>query len=275
MSPVFWRAFTGAAIGKLLIALLLAGCVVVGFGGPDQWVRVIIGTVPTKISPGVGRLGLLLLASVGILLQWYPTVQRRAADWSGSERRMALIVFISLSCAPFIVGAFYVAAKYGNRLTPAEEYEGSPIGIAWGSARLVGHIPASGQLYIDAFIMNGRNISESPATISDAYVISARDSTKVPMRVGTPDLGAWLPSQIKPIPPHTELEFIGPFREYLTPKGEGDTESELIREWNPLTVVVEQNGKTLKREFGGAWLLEQIKHNYGETEFKPRVTPKK
>jgi hypothetical protein len=107
MSP-FWRAFFGAILGKLAVNLLLGLCLALGFGGPNEWVAFMISGMPAFITPGIARLGLFLIASGGLFLEWRRPVQDAIAQWP--RKRAAYTVFVLLCCLPFVVGAFYVTA---------------------------------------------------------------------------------------------------------------------------------------------------------------------
>ena len=110
MSP-FWRARFGAIFGKLLVNLLLAACITLGLGGSDDWLSFMISGMPGFVTPGVVRLGLLLIASVGLLLEWRLPVQNAIAHRSARARRSASIGLAVACCSPFIVGAFYLTAN--------------------------------------------------------------------------------------------------------------------------------------------------------------------
>jgi hypothetical protein len=110
MSP-FWRAFFGAALGKLFINLALALCIALGFGGPTDWVAFMIAGMPTFVTPGIARLSLLLAASLGVFFEWRVPVYAKIIEWKQSRRRAAKIAFIMICCSPFVVGAFYITAK--------------------------------------------------------------------------------------------------------------------------------------------------------------------
>jgi hypothetical protein len=190
-----------------------------------------------------------------------------------------LRLFISMLPIILLIYATFVLAyraimfeETDTSTASAVKYEGSPIGIAWNSAKLNGHIPTKDQFYIQAITISGKNVSKSPVTISDAYVMSARDPTKVHMRIITPNHGGFLPSEINPIPSQARIDLVAPLGESLTPAG--IKESEFIRKWDPFFVVIEYEGQSIKHEFGGVWILGQIKKFSGEDESEPHVTPK-
>jgi hypothetical protein len=75
----------GSLLGRLLAALLIAVCVVLGFG-PDRWAAFVIGGLPLWITPPALRLALLLLAAVVITLEIISLRRRPATPVAQSSR---------------------------------------------------------------------------------------------------------------------------------------------------------------------------------------------
>ena len=72
---VFFTAFFGALLGKVVAALLLAILVFIGFG-PDKWVQILTSwfSDPLKISLELVRIVAILIAvTIGLLLLWSNT----------------------------------------------------------------------------------------------------------------------------------------------------------------------------------------------------------
>ncbi len=105
---VWMQAFIGAALGKLFINLLLAALVVLGFGGPNEWVAAVM---PFVIAPSVIRLGLLLIASVGIFMEWCGPVWRVTEIERPKDRWIYRASFVTIASLPFVIGSFYLTAK--------------------------------------------------------------------------------------------------------------------------------------------------------------------
>jgi hypothetical protein len=96
-----WRIFIFAFAGKIVASLFVAICTAIGFG-PDHWAEFIVAGMPFLVSPGVVRLGFLLLASLTLAsLFWGPISV-------GNSLSKLILIFASL--APFVVGAFYITA---------------------------------------------------------------------------------------------------------------------------------------------------------------------
>jgi hypothetical protein len=107
----FWRAFFGAALGKTVVTLVLALCVVLGFGGPTDWMAFVITGMPDFVTPGTARLSLLLAASLGIFLEWRVPVDTKIREWGTRTRRVVKTTFLIACSLPFVFGAFYVTAN--------------------------------------------------------------------------------------------------------------------------------------------------------------------
>ena len=90
-------------IGGILRTIFVAICVALGFG-PDKWAAFLIAGMPFLVTPGVVRLGFLLLASLTLLsLLWNRIV---------TANRMSIkLVSAIIVCLPFVTGAFYVTAN--------------------------------------------------------------------------------------------------------------------------------------------------------------------
>jgi hypothetical protein len=58
---VFWKAYFGAAFGRLTTGLFIAVCVLLGFG-PEKWAAFMIQDLPGWVTPTVARSAFLLLA---------------------------------------------------------------------------------------------------------------------------------------------------------------------------------------------------------------------
>lgn len=63
------------------------------------------------MTPGIARLGLLLIASIVIFLEWRVPVRSGISNWSPRARESAVTAFVIICCLPFVVGAFYVTAN--------------------------------------------------------------------------------------------------------------------------------------------------------------------
>jgi hypothetical protein len=67
---IFARAFAGGFFGKLAAAVLLAICVLLGFG-PNEWAKFIMTGLPTWVTPGRAQVVFITLAAVTfVALSW-------------------------------------------------------------------------------------------------------------------------------------------------------------------------------------------------------------
>lgn len=64
---VFGRAFSGAFVGKLVAALFIAICAVLGFG-PDKWAAWLVNGLGSWATPLVARIALLCLGGIASIL---------------------------------------------------------------------------------------------------------------------------------------------------------------------------------------------------------------
>ena len=104
---VRWQNFTSAFLGRLAAVLFTAICTALGFG-PDKWAAFVISGLPFALTPGVARLGFLLLASATLAsIMWIPVVGYTSA-FSKESRGLARLLAIAFICAPFVAGSFYV-----------------------------------------------------------------------------------------------------------------------------------------------------------------------
>jgi len=104
-----WRIFFSAFLGRIVGSLFVGICIVLGFG-PTQWAEFLISGLPVFITPGIARLGLLLIASIVVFLEWRVPVRSGINNWSPRARQSALTAFVITCCLPFVIGAFYVTA---------------------------------------------------------------------------------------------------------------------------------------------------------------------
>jgi len=74
--------------------------------------------MPTFVTPGVARLGLLLIASLGIFLEWQMPIQKQIRGWSTRARRLVMAAFVVCCCLLFVAVAFYVTANSVQLQTP-------------------------------------------------------------------------------------------------------------------------------------------------------------
>ena len=65
-TKTFWSAFFGAAIGKLIIGLFIAVCVLLGFG-PERWATFMISALPLWVSPVIAQRAFLVLTALAII----------------------------------------------------------------------------------------------------------------------------------------------------------------------------------------------------------------
>ena len=90
---MFWKAFLGGFLGKLVAGIFIAICLARGFG-PDEWVEFMITNLPSWITPtaaqivfvglGITTLGFLVFPYINFRLPW-----RISWDFTGN--------FVSLS----------------------------------------------------------------------------------------------------------------------------------------------------------------------------------
>ena len=62
-ATVFWSAFAG----KVVAAIFVAVCVILGFG-PEQWVTFLIDGLPLWMTPALARVMFILLAVLTVIL---------------------------------------------------------------------------------------------------------------------------------------------------------------------------------------------------------------
>jgi hypothetical protein len=104
-----WNIFISAALGRIVGSLLVGICIVLGFG-PTAWAEFLISGMPVFLTPGIARLGLLLIASVVIFFEWRLPLQNAIDHLPMRARRLSLTAFGVICCLPFVAGAFYVTA---------------------------------------------------------------------------------------------------------------------------------------------------------------------
>jgi hypothetical protein len=98
-----WRNVISSFIGGILRTVFVAICVALGFG-PDKWAGFMSAGMPFLITPGVVRLGFLLLASLTLLsLLWNRIVTAHPVSIK--------LVSATIVCLPFVMGAFYITAN--------------------------------------------------------------------------------------------------------------------------------------------------------------------
>jgi hypothetical protein len=138
----------------------------------------------------------------------------------------------------------------------AENYEGSPLGVWWRTARLVIVTPP----LVYGFAIDAKNVGTEELSLKEAYLISGIDSTKVNMLVGTPPMQGITVPEAAPIPPNTRLTFTASF--------DNITEQEFFRKWSKFSMIVQYNNtsKRLRHEFDRQWVIDQVNHNHPESQ---------
>jgi hypothetical protein len=94
----------------IIINIFVAICTALGFG-PTEWTTFLMSGMPIFLTPGVVRLGFLLIASAVLFLQWRSSLQNAIRAWSIRPRLIALTAFAIACCLPFVIGAFYITAN--------------------------------------------------------------------------------------------------------------------------------------------------------------------
>ena len=126
--PDFWKKFSreligrslAVCIGKILTTIFFAACWALGLGGPDEWVAFMIAEAPALNIPGIVRLVLLLIGSVGIYIQWHYAVREKVRNWPITFGGVIRSAFVIACFTPFILGAFIVTAKYNANVPEVE-----------------------------------------------------------------------------------------------------------------------------------------------------------
>ena len=66
-----WPSFWGGFIGKVVGAIFVAACILLGFG-PDKWVKFMIQELPQWFTPNLARAIFLFLAAMVFIILVVP-----------------------------------------------------------------------------------------------------------------------------------------------------------------------------------------------------------
>jgi len=177
------------------------------------------------------------------------TAQLATSSWAW----FILVMFVAGYAAFFAVNN----SNHGFVLTgDAENYEGSPLGVWWRTARMVIVTPP----LVYGFAIDAKNVGTDELTLKEAYLISGIDSTKVNMLVSTPPMQGIIVPETAPIPPNTRFTFTASF--------DNITEQEFFRKWSNFSMIVQYNNtsKPLRHEFDRQWVIDQVNQNHPESQ---------
>jgi hypothetical protein len=105
-----FKNIVGNIASTIIINIFVAICTALGFG-PAEWTTFLMSGMPIFLTPGVVRLGFLLIASAVLFLEWRSSVQNAISAWSMRSRLIGLTAFVIACCLPFVIGAFYITAN--------------------------------------------------------------------------------------------------------------------------------------------------------------------
>jgi hypothetical protein len=140
----------------------------------------------------------------------------------------------------------------GNFLVVGDPHmEGTPLAISWESGNFRSYNSATPQ-QINSLEFLAKNIGADEIDLKDAYILSAVDSTKIPMTVSTPPGPNYRVEDILPIPPDAWIHFGASF-------GDGGlAEAEILNKWARFRAVIVYDDKNVRHDFNTSWVMQRI-----------------
>jgi hypothetical protein len=138
--------------------------------------------------------------------------------------------------------------------------EGNPLGISWDGGYFTPiNLSTPNAPLIGGLNFTGKNVGDTEITLKDAYIISAVDSTKLPITVSTPPGPSYRIEEIRPIPANAWINFIVNF-------DGGLSESEFVNRWSRFRIFIESDKNNLTRNFDTSWVMQRMTALHPEAE---------